>query len=240
MRVTAETRSATRQRILDESQRLFAAQGFEAATTRDIARAAGIGVGTLFNYFPSKEAVAHALVSAACESAAAKFAADLAREPEPMTLEEELFAHVAAVLRKLKPYRKYVTAILDTHLAPQAEQNGDARSFQAMHLEIVGQIAARHGASDVFTAVPLHLYWTLFLGVLSFWSQDRSPKQEDTLALLDQSLAMFCGWLTTQSPDQRFPSSHSRDQWSRGGSVGASPGSPSPSHADAEPNHPGE
>ena len=202
MRVTAETKSATRLRILEASQKLFAASGFESATTREIARAAGIGVGTLFNYFPTKEAVAHALVSEAYDSVADKFAADRSRDAaESLSLEEELFAHIAAVLRKLKPFRKHLTAILDTQLSPLAEREGDARSFQAAHLEIVGQIAARHGASESFTAVALHLYWTLFIGVLSFWSQDRSPKQEDTLALLDQSLAMFCGWLEGPNSD---------------------------------------
>jgi hypothetical protein len=35
----------------------------------------------------------------------------------------------------------------------------------------------------------------LYLGVLSSWTKDTSPKQEDTLALLDQSMAMFANWL---------------------------------------------
>jgi AcrR family transcriptional regulator len=104
MRVTAETRSATRQRILEASRKLFAAEGFEGATTRDIARAAGIAAGTLFNYFPTKEAVVRALVGEACGLAAEAFEVDHARrDGEPLSLEEELFAHVAAVLRKLKP-----------------------------------------------------------------------------------------------------------------------------------------
>ena len=41
----------------------------------------------------------------------------------------------------------------------------------------------------------LQLYWTLYTGVLVFWANDKSPKQEDTLALLDHSLNMFVGWL---------------------------------------------
>jgi AcrR family transcriptional regulator len=199
MRVTAETKSATRRRILDAAQKLFAAQGFEVAPTRDIAREAEIAVGTLFNYFPTKEAIALCLVSEAYESAAAKFAAEIARaDTEPLSLEEELFAHIAAVLRRLKPFRKYLCAVLDTQLASPASQNGEAASFQAAHLETVGEIAARHGASESFAAVATHLYWTLFVGLLAFWSKDSSPKQEDTLALLDQSLAMFCGWLKAQ------------------------------------------
>jgi len=42
--------------------------------------------------------------------------------------------------------------------------------------------------------------------VLAFWANDRSPKQEDTLALVDQSLNMFVGWLDgqpAQSPSDR-------------------------------------
>jgi AcrR family transcriptional regulator len=200
MRVTAETRSATRKRILEASQQLLAAQGFQAATTRDIARAAGIGIGTLFNYFPTKEAVAHALISEAYALAAQRFSQVRVRdESELLSLEEELFAHIAAVLRQLKPYRKYLTAVLDTQLSPLADQSGDAASFQAAHLETVLQIAGRHGAGESFSAVALHLYWTLFVGVLAFWSNDASPRQEDTLALLDQSLAMFVGWLTSST-----------------------------------------
>jgi AcrR family transcriptional regulator len=194
MRVTAETRIATRQRILDESQKLFTAHGFEATTTREIAQAAGIGVGTLFNYFPTKESIAGALISDAYKQAVQ---AQLSRDgDESISLEEELFAHVTAVLRKLRPFRSYLTAVLGTELSPlNSDRDEGAGSFRTAHLEIVDQIAVRHAVGESLTAVAGHLYWTLFVGVLAFWSKDASPKQEDTLALLDQSLAMFVGWL---------------------------------------------
>jgi hypothetical protein len=37
----------------------------------------------------------------------------------------------------------------------------------------------------------LQLYWTLYLGVFAFWAADDSPGQEDSLALLDQSLKLY-------------------------------------------------
>ena len=40
----------------------------------------------------------------------------------------------------------------------------------------------------------MHLYWTLYLGVLAFWSRDESPNQEETLVILDQSLRLFVSW----------------------------------------------
>src|SRR5687767_6381313 len=132
MRVTADTKMATRQRILDVSQKLFAQHGFDATTTRDIALAAGIGVGTLFNYFPTKESIAGVLIGDAYKQAAEAVQAQLSRDvDESISLEEALFAHVAAVLRKLRPFRRYLTAVLDTELSPlNSDGNEGAGSFR--------------------------------------------------------------------------------------------------------------
>jgi AcrR family transcriptional regulator len=191
MRVTAETKAATRQRILEAARQLFTAGGFEASTTRDIADAAGIATGTLFNYFATKEAVLGSLVAEAAEQALAEFEG---RSVEADSFEEELFAFVAAGLRKLKPLRQHLPALLETALSPLVTAGGDAQSLRLAHLETVGQLARKHRLGDL-APVALQLYWTLYTGVLVFWANDRSPRQEDTLALLDHSLAMFGGWL---------------------------------------------
>jgi AcrR family transcriptional regulator len=195
MRVTAETKTATRQRILDSAKNLFAQQGFEAATTRDIARAAGIAAGTLFNYFPAKESIALCLISEAHAKASDSYLGQFS--VAPTSLEEDLFGHVAAGLRRLKPYRKYLPAVLETSLAPSADGAvGEASSFRSDHLDAVSQMLHGHGQGEMLSPLALQLYWTLYMGVLTFWAKDSSPRQEDTLALLDQSLAMFVGWLT--------------------------------------------
>ena len=55
MRITAEAKTATRERIIKVAAKLFAKKGYDTTTTRDIASKAGIAAGTLFNYFGSKE-----------------------------------------------------------------------------------------------------------------------------------------------------------------------------------------
>lgn len=47
----------TRSRILQAALRLFASQGFEGTTTRDLAQAAGVAEGTLFRHFANKKAI---------------------------------------------------------------------------------------------------------------------------------------------------------------------------------------
>ncbi|MBR8830918.1 MAG: hypothetical protein N5P05_000157 [Chroococcopsis gigantea SAG 12.99] len=46
-----------RTRILRAALHLFAVKGFEGATTKDLAIAAGVAEGTLFRYFPTKKAI---------------------------------------------------------------------------------------------------------------------------------------------------------------------------------------
>jgi AcrR family transcriptional regulator len=45
----------TRQVIADTAMRLFAERGFDTVTVAEVARAANLSEGTVFNYFPTKE-----------------------------------------------------------------------------------------------------------------------------------------------------------------------------------------
>jgi AcrR family transcriptional regulator len=49
--------AARRNQILDAATKVFAEKGFHPATIRDVAKAAGVADGTIYNYFESKTAV---------------------------------------------------------------------------------------------------------------------------------------------------------------------------------------
>jgi AcrR family transcriptional regulator len=200
MRVTAETKAATRRRILEAARQRFEADGFAASTTRDIADAAGIAAGTLFNYFATKEAILASLAAEAADDAHRDFEKS---NGDAGSFAEELFAYVVLGLRKLKPLRKHLTGLLETALSPLAATPlTEDQSLRLNHLETVARLAKKHHLGEL-SPVALQLYWTLYTGVLMFWANDRSPKQEDTLALLDQSLAMFATWLNKEG-EQTF------------------------------------
>ena len=56
------TRAAYREAILAAAERIILRDGFQPARMADIAEATGVSVGTLYNYFDSKEAVFNALL----------------------------------------------------------------------------------------------------------------------------------------------------------------------------------
>src|SRR5438874_1615741 len=73
MRITNQAKAATRDRILETAAERFTQGSWETTTTRDIAAAAGIANGTLFNYFASREAIVAALIEAAMPAAAKQY-----------------------------------------------------------------------------------------------------------------------------------------------------------------------
>lgn len=187
MRITTEAKAATRERIIKAAARLFRKNGWDSTTTRDIASAAGIATGTLFNYFESKEAIVAALIGEALERAEQEV------RNRDESLEEELFTFIWTELASLREYRKFLADAAESILSPlrrySRESAGDA--IRANHLEAVEQILISHGIPGPLPAVTMQLYWTLYLGVFAHWATDDSSKQEDTLALLDQSLKLF-------------------------------------------------
>ncbi len=204
MRVTAERKQETRRRIVECARKLFDDRGFEQTTTRDIAEAAGIAAGTMFNYFPTKEALAMTIVGQALDKAGVEFEGRLRGDE---TLDEALFAHVAVGLRHLAPHRNYVGEVLETVLSPFAREAvcEQAQQLRVSHLETVQELIASRGlpTTQAPSVMTLHLYWTLYLGVLAFWAADESPNREDTLVVLDQSMRLFVGSLSSEPKNGR-------------------------------------
>jgi AcrR family transcriptional regulator len=69
-----EMREASTRRILKTALRLFAAHGYAGTSIRLIAESAGISVGLLYNYFPSKADLLAALFEESMRDVQASFA----------------------------------------------------------------------------------------------------------------------------------------------------------------------
>lgn len=62
----------TKQRILDKALELFSAKGYDSVSVGEIAKAVGIKAPSLYNHFPSKQAIFDAIV----ESTAVQYESD--------------------------------------------------------------------------------------------------------------------------------------------------------------------
>jgi AcrR family transcriptional regulator len=190
MRISVQAKAESRERILEKAAELFADKGFDATTTRDIAQATGLAAGTLFNYFPSKETLAMTMVNEALARGGEDFER---RRGSEAGLDEELFLFVVAGLRRLRPLRPFLGPVLERSLSPFPRKNvcPEGETARVAHLAKVQEIMARHGYSAAPNYAAITIYWSLYLGILAFWSNDQSSDQEESLGLIDYALRFF-------------------------------------------------
>jgi len=94
-----QRKERTHRRLLEEAERLFRSQGFDAVTVEEIAAAADVAKGTFFNYFESKETLLGELLYSRIQSL-------LAAPPAPEAPADERIRLLFETLREeLTPYR---------------------------------------------------------------------------------------------------------------------------------------
>ena len=112
-KTTAERmREEARDAILEAALSVFGDKGFAGATTAEVASAAGVSKGLIFNYFPTKDALLEALIERTL-GASLRFweEADWSGAPADQ-LSRILDVAIAQVLEKPKFYRLYFSLVL--------------------------------------------------------------------------------------------------------------------------------
>ncbi|MFR9778190.1 TetR/AcrR family transcriptional regulator [Micromonospora sp. MS34] len=95
-RVSEEHRAARRQQILDAARRCFLRDGFHSTSMQDVIAEAGLSVGAVYRYFPSKNDLITAIAQSVIGGADGVFAELAAAEP-PLPLVEALERALAYV-----------------------------------------------------------------------------------------------------------------------------------------------
>jgi AcrR family transcriptional regulator len=97
----APAEPGTRQRVLMVAARLFRTQGYAATPLRDIASAAGMKAGSLYNHFSSKEEIVVEILNLGVQTAFDKVRASVERlgaAPCRTVLRAAIFAHLTCLL----------------------------------------------------------------------------------------------------------------------------------------------
>lgn len=91
----------TRARILAAASEVFSEHGYAAGTTNRIAAAAGMSVGSLYQYFPNKDAILVELVHAHIAEGELRLAPVLERAAAPQQSNETIEPLIRAVVTEL-------------------------------------------------------------------------------------------------------------------------------------------
>lgn len=118
----------TRARIVDAATRLFVAHGFDAPTVDDIAEAADVAKGTIYNYFDTKEALLFELLIE-LEREVQRGAPRIAEGPGP--LERILEEWLLWQFRRKEAHLPFVRVFMSQMVLRSAEVGEQAVRVQA-------------------------------------------------------------------------------------------------------------
>lgn len=161
----------TRRAILQAAIRLFAEKGYDRTSVEDLARAAGIGKGTIYGYFQEKSEIFLAFCEEEIDYAFAVLAER--NDPEAPIL-DQLTTLFMSQFRFVTSNREFGRHLIRELAFPRIASSGKSREIDARYLTAVGEIlarAARRGELrenlDLFLAT-VHFY-ALYLVALSGW-----------------------------------------------------------------------
>ena len=197
--------AAARDRLYATAMGLIAERGYDATTLRDIAKEAGVSVGLLYRYFPSKQAVIIALY----EELSADYARQAARMQPGRWRDRFIFALNTSV-HVLRPHRVALRALVPVLVGdPDDGVFAAGTAFSRQRVQRVFEDAVV-GSSDA-PRPPLaealgRLLYLVHLAVLLWWLLDKSPKQRATAALvaLTQQLLPSAALSLRLPPIRRF------------------------------------
>jgi AcrR family transcriptional regulator len=166
----------TRRRLYETAVSLIAANGWERTTLRDVAKDAGVSVGLLYRYFPSKSAVIMALY----DELSAEYAKRGAQMPSGRWRERFLYA-LRTSLEVLNPHRATLAALVPV-LVGDAEEGlfapatADSRArVQRVFIEAV--VGATDAPQPNVSGAIGRLLYLAHLATILWWLLDRSPGQ---------------------------------------------------------------
>jgi AcrR family transcriptional regulator len=184
----------TKDKILKVALELFRKKGLEGTTTREIARRCGIGEGTLFNYFRTKEDLALFFFQTATNDVIHWYHREHERELKKAGLAERLFAIVQRQLEFVVPYENFIGAVLFRALQPRSKLSPlsfESQELRLKYLRFIRDVLAEAEEKEEIPRVGelgAYAFGLFYAGILVHWLHDTSKGREKTLALLDRCL----------------------------------------------------
>jgi AcrR family transcriptional regulator len=181
-RVSEQAKETHRTRLLEAAAAEFADAGIDAANINRISLSAGLAKGTVYNYFPSKEALFLAVVEEACARAAEGAESVPADAPTEVRLRAILAGDVEWVRRHEPFARVLVRETLAAHPRFYPQIVAAAAPFVEKVAEILRDGVARGEIRGDIPAEQLALIFTGLgdLALVQHWgSGGRWPRLEE-------------------------------------------------------------
>ena len=159
-------RDQVREDLLKAAEEVFAQEGLQAAKIGDVAKRAGVAVGTVYNYFEDRDALVKALLDARCASIGTRLGAAMANEG-PFV--EQLRAVVGTMLATMHENWRFVTLMMQSEMLsrmPGAKGKPVTGVLARQTLAQLSALMERGIAAGVLAPGPTRLYGMLLMALV--------------------------------------------------------------------------
>ncbi|MCP4693355.1 MAG: TetR/AcrR family transcriptional regulator [Desulfobacterales bacterium] len=198
MKISKERKQENRRLIIQAAVELMIKKGARAATMREIAGNAGIGTATIYNYFPTKEAILFAYYEDHFQNCMEKIQSiDGFNE---FSLQEQLQTLIETSLTLFLPDREFVEISFKTTFFTMSQNFHRLKPARDLFIRMVQDMfeaAVEVGEipGQMFQDLLYQLFWDFYVGMVIYWLSDASDRFTDTSVLIDKSLDLTCAML---------------------------------------------
>jgi AcrR family transcriptional regulator len=180
-------RLGRRQAILDAARKLFWERGYEQATMPQIADIAELAPGTLYLYFPSKQALYAELLFEGYDRLLERLRQAIPADAPPRQQAEALIDSFLGFAREHPEYFDIIFFVVQRErhaladLALDAEQRSRLSAREAACRDLAAGVLQRAGVPADAAAPKVHAIWSMLAGVVLYFVRD-DPASFDAVA----------------------------------------------------------
>lgn len=198
MKISHEQKQKNRGIIIRAAVDLIAGKGFKSATMREIAKTAGFGDATIYNYFSTKEAILFAYYDDHFQSGI-----DCLKSIDGFneyTLAEQIQTFFETSLDLFLPNREFVQESFNLVFFTFSQNYTLLKPIQTSFTDIINDmfqaaIQVDEIPTQVFQEMICLFFWDYYVGIVMYWLNDTSDQFTDTSVLIDKSIDLIYTFL---------------------------------------------
>jgi AcrR family transcriptional regulator len=197
MKISEKKKQENREAIIQAAVDLVIEKGFKAATMRAMARKAGLGDATIYNYFPTKESILFTYYEDRFEQACKRL--DDLEGFDEYSFQEKLQELFETTLETFLADREFVQETFRLVFYPVTPYK-DLQRIMAHFVDCLNGIfnsAIESGEIEEppFRDLTNHFFWDYFVGIVFYWQKDTSEQFTDTTDLINKTMELACAVL---------------------------------------------
>ncbi len=200
MKITAKQKAENHRKIIKATVEAIIEKGYKSATMRCIAKSAGLGEATIYNYFPTKESILYAYYLEHFDNCIEQLLS--IEDFNKYTFQEQLQIFFESSLELLLLDREFVGESFKIIFFSMSHNFKHLRPIRTQFVNIVDDIfqsAIEVGEipDQVFQEIIYQFFFDYYVGIVTYWLSDTSEQLEDTTLFLDKSMDLACTVLKT-------------------------------------------